>query len=151
MNTLEDDINGIIISREMIKEYGLRDAVNLSLLYFDSDKIKKLDSVIRELKKKNLIEVMDKNPYVVQMFLESKKLDGFGIGKLKCEWCKIKTITTHNHHFPLQQKDGGKDIVKICPNCHQEYHSLMQKHNFIFPQNVREAFDKLIIEFKNLK
>jgi len=49
-NTLEDEINGILVSREMIKEYGVRDAVNLSLLYFDSDKIKKIDSVIRELK-----------------------------------------------------------------------------------------------------
>lgn len=155
-NTLEDEINGILVSREMIKEYGVRDAVNLSLLYFDSDKIKKLDSVIldsviRELKKKKLIEVIEANPHIVQKFLESKKLDGFGIGKSKCEWCKIKTVTTHNHHFPIHQKDGGKDIVKICPNCHQEYHSLMQKHNFIFPQKVKESFNKLIAELKNIK
>ena len=46
-----------------------------------------------------------------------------GLGQ-KCEWCGIYTISIQNHHFPIPKKDGGAKTVKICPNCHSEYHTL---------------------------
>lgn len=39
-----------------------------------------------------------------------------------CEWCNVKTHILHEHHYPIQKKDGGSDVVKICPNCHCAYH-----------------------------
>jgi len=42
----------------------------------------------------------------------------------KCVWCMGETYAIHRHHYPLREKDGGNQIVKICTNCHYEYHAL---------------------------
>lgn len=42
-----------------------------------------------------------------------------------CEWCGNKVLIIHLHHFPIEKRDGGTKIVKICPNCHCEYHLLI--------------------------
>ena len=41
-----------------------------------------------------------------------------------CEWCNNDCYILHEHHFPIPKKQGGKEIVKICPNCHYTFHSL---------------------------
>lgn len=43
---------------------------------------------------------------------------------IKCEWCGIKTNAIQEHHFPITKANGGKNIVRICPNCHSEFHKL---------------------------
>ena len=43
----------------------------------------------------------------------------------KCEWCGKETWIIHEHHFPIEKSEGGKDTVKICSNCHFEYHLLI--------------------------
>lgn len=55
--------------------------------------------------------------------LINKNLDGFGYGFQKCSWCKIKTTILHKHHYPIPKRKGGNQIIKICPNCHSEFHS----------------------------
>ena len=45
----------------------------------------------------------------------------------KCEWCKKESYILQKHHFPIPQKDGGKDIVNICPNCHYTFHKLQSE------------------------
>lgn len=47
-------------------------------------------------------------------------------GRRKCSWCGCHTSTLHEHHFPIPKRDGGTEIVKICPNCHSEFHTLEQ-------------------------
>ena len=46
-----------------------------------------------------------------------------------CEWCGCKTSVLHKHHFPIPKRYGGKDIVNICSNCHNEFHNLECKEN----------------------
>lgn len=43
-----------------------------------------------------------------------------------CSWCHGSTIVLHNHHFPIPKSEGGTKTVVICPNCHMEYHMLIQ-------------------------
>ena len=43
----------------------------------------------------------------------------------KCEWCDKKVLVIHEHHYPIEKINGGKEIVKICPTCHMEYHLLI--------------------------
>lgn len=43
---------------------------------------------------------------------------------LKCEWCKKESYILHKHHYPLSAREGGKEVVNICPNCHYTYHSI---------------------------
>ena len=42
----------------------------------------------------------------------------------KCEWCKKECYILQEHHFPISAKNGGKEIVNICPNCHYTFHKL---------------------------
>ena len=44
--------------------------------------------------------------------------------KFKCEWCGCGCNVINEHHYPIPKSKGGTDIVKICPNCHSEFHSL---------------------------
>ena len=44
-----------------------------------------------------------------------------------CQWCGIKTNAIQEHHYPIPKSKGGKEIVKICPNCHYEYHLIYKE------------------------
>jgi len=69
-------------------------------------------------------------------YLKNKKID---VEKLKeetikkshkgkkCEWCQKECYILHEHHFPIPFKEGGEEVVKICPNCHYTYHLLESK------------------------
>lgn len=41
---------------------------------------------------------------------------------VECEWCGCKTTAIQEHHFPTLKSDGGENVVRICPNCHSEFH-----------------------------
>lgn len=41
-----------------------------------------------------------------------------------CEWCGCYSYVLQKHHFPIPAKDGGTEVVNICPNCHYTFHSL---------------------------
>lgn len=56
--------------------------------------------------------------------LKNKNLHGMGIGNEKCSWCGISTVCLHEHHYPIPACKGGTETVGICPNCHQEFHTL---------------------------
>lgn len=45
-------------------------------------------------------------------------------GNLTCEWCGAKVHVLHGHHYPMPKKDGGTEVVNICPNCHHDFHYL---------------------------
>ena len=44
--------------------------------------------------------------------------------KFKCEWCGCGCDVINEHHYPIPKSMGGTKIVRICPNCHYEFHSL---------------------------
>lgn len=60
--------------------------------------------------------------------MNKKSLRGLGKGKYICEWCEINTNVIDEHHYPVPKKDGGKETVNICPNCHYEYHRFEGKY-----------------------
>jgi hypothetical protein len=60
--------------------------------------------------------------YDIVILLKNKKLSGLGYGTLVCEWCKVSTTVLHKHHYPISKKFGGDEVVRICPNCHNEFH-----------------------------
>ena len=43
-----------------------------------------------------------------------------------CEWCGTKTFALQEHHYPIPRYKGGKETVRICPNCHSEYHLILK-------------------------
>lgn len=48
-----------------------------------------------------------------------------GLGS-RCEWCGASTFALQEHHFPIPKCKGGNKTVRICPNCHYEYHALLE-------------------------
>ena len=59
----------------------------------------------------------------------------------ECLWCKTKTFYLHEHHFPIPKSMGGKETVKICPNCHSEYHALVDYKIFKIKHEIIEILD----------
>lgn len=50
--------------------------------------------------------------------------------KYTCEWCGCKCNILNEHHYPIPKSKGGTETVKICPNCHSEFHSVEQRKIF---------------------
>lgn len=83
-----------------------------------------LNRRIASLCKKGIIEKINSDDFIVGL-LKSKKPSIIKIkGAVKCNWCKGVVVYLQEHHHPIRACDGGKDIVRICPSCHYEYHYL---------------------------
>lgn len=39
-----------------------------------------------------------------------------------CPWCGKEKTHFHNHHWPVTKKEGGKQTVRICVDCHAAFH-----------------------------
>lgn len=133
------DFKGIWIPREMIGVYGYRIATLISAIRFGAP-LPDRDSVVRELKKNGHMTKDEVEPIMIKDILSAKSMGGFGVGDKECEWCSVKTVTLHQHHFPIKRCNGGVDTVNICPNCHQEYHSIESKFAVKFSDEVEMYF-----------
>ena len=74
--------------------------------------------------------------------LINKNLKGFGLGNFSCKWCGIKTLTLHAHHYPIPKSKGGTETVLICPNCHYEFHSMLESPKFKINKDILNNFDE---------
>ena len=81
-----------------------------------------ISRIKKELKKLGYIEEETFDPYQAQNKVIREKNSG-----ITCEWCGYKTNAIQEHHFPIPKCKGGKEVVKICPNCHFEYHRIMKE------------------------
>ncbi|MBW4635734.1 MAG: hypothetical protein KME30_28805 [Iphinoe sp. HA4291-MV1] len=69
----------------------------------------------------------------------------FVLGALVCEWCKARTLILDTHHYPIPKSEGGEKTVKICPNCHQEFHQLVRATSYHPSENLIRFFKELAI------
>lgn len=125
----------IIIPREVMidKELKVKEKFYLCQYLLNDYDIRKTDNMMRyspyqlrtikkRLYKLGYISKRYINPYD----LKSKTINFSHLG-LKCEWCGKECYVLHKHHFPISSKDGGKEIVNICPNCHYTFHKLEEE------------------------
>ena len=119
---MERDFKGIWIPKEIWEKFNCKAAVLICAYRENKSLISKAE---KEYLKENGLLIRNTNlPYSIKDILSNKSPQS-GIGVESCEWCKCKTIILHEHHFPIPKKDGGNETVKICPNCHYEFHYLM--------------------------
>lgn len=137
------DFTRLFVPRDLISNYGAKTACQISALYYNVF-LEDRDSVIRRLKKIGLLEFREYNPSDVKEILTKKNLINTGIGFERCSWCQTNTYTLHEHHFPIYKADGGLKTVNICPNCHQEFHTLMTKLNFKINDSILSLFPNTI-------
>lgn len=82
---------------------------------------RRLNDALRELSELGLVELVN-DPFKKAKFIA--RLNGaYGMmGIVKCEWCHTNSYTLDQYHFPIPRKEGGTEVVSICPNCHALYH-----------------------------
>lgn len=107
-------------------------------------KISTIKKWLKSLISKAYIDVIHTDDDTIKDILINKKLVGYGVGDNACEWCNVNTVVLHDHHYPIYKKDGGKQIVKICPNCHHEFHNFnMQFRVQLINVNIEDLIQQL--------
>lgn len=88
---------------------------------FIRDKVskEKLAKIKKHLAKLGYLNIINRTPNE----LKNMTIELSHKGK-KCEWCQKESYVLQEHHFPILNKNGGTDIVLICPNCHYTFHKL---------------------------
>lgn len=139
----------IQVSRSLAKELGLKESIIYSFVV-SNDRLTLLQDITSELRfmdKKTIERKLDfliaakhlnkitLSPEEKKTYLQQYKTSNKDIGRAECEWCKSTTLTLHEHHYPIPKNEGGKEVVRICPNCHYEFHSM----NFAYTLGVRGA------------
>ena len=88
-------------------------------IFLKSNSYYQLRTTKKSLIKKEYLSKCEESPYSLK-----EKTIAFSKKGKECEWCHNKSYVLQQHHFPISKKDGGKEIVNICPNCHCTYHEL---------------------------
>lgn len=44
-----------------------------------------------------------------------------------CLFCGYDRIPLDKHHYPIPHRDGGTEVINLCPNCHREFH-VLERH-----------------------
>lgn len=113
--------------------FSANEKIYLAILNATDFDIGKSDKVMREMvSKPTLIKIKNRlyksgiikynlltNPEDAKNFTIKNSHNG-----LLCEWCGKQSYILQEHHFPISKKQGGTNMVKICPNCHYTYHSI---------------------------
>lgn len=79
----------------------------------------KIIRIKKKLYKLNYLTKKAKTPEDLKKETIEKSHNGY-----KCEWCGHECYILHHHHFPIPNKEGGTNVVDICPNCHYTFHKL---------------------------
>lgn len=140
---LTPDSNILVLDRIVARKIGLKKSIILSAInkiksreeeiladsvyqltpFFNH---KTVDDTIHQLSDLGYIKIEKIVEEKKREILKSKNMNGLGIGNKRCEWCGIKTIILHNHHYPVSKNNGGIEKVYICANCHYEFHHMKE-------------------------
>ena len=133
-NPIEIDVNlaneiGLkesIVLTTLFKYENLFKVNNIGVLIQDLNfmSIKTIQRKLRKLENLKLIDVekitaKEKKDIISQL----KNNNLIFLGKDKCEWCGYTTYKLEKHHYPIPKSEGGNKTVKICSNCHSEFHN----------------------------
>jgi len=136
-----DPKDNIYVDRDMMKKIGMKEAIVLQVINDISkdDKFtthealknempffgeKALRTILNSLEGSSYITISKLEPLEKMEMLRSKNLKGMGIGNSICPCCNCRTLTLHNHHYPVPRHLKGTETIMLCPSCHYEYHYL---------------------------
>lgn len=145
INELFDDGDILYADKNLAKELGLNTAVVFAALQkynevekdaceeqnaFDIKYIQErylpffsIDTIKRTIEKLKQQGYLNKKKISAEEIKEIV-INGKKNPKYVCEWCGCGCNVLNEHHYPIPKSKGGKKIVKICPNCHYEFHSI---------------------------
>lgn len=130
----------LYVDKNVAKEVGLNTATILFSIKKAIENEGKSTFDIRYIQEKYLpffststiikaVKKLQKKGYLKQNKISSEKAKEIVLmekqkPKYVCEWCGCGCNVLNEHHYPISKSDGGEEIVKICPNCHYEFHSV---------------------------
>ena len=59
-----------------------------------------------------------------------------------CLFCGYNGVAIDEHHYPIRKKDGGKETIRLCANCHREFHFLADYKRKITVTNKKDVLIK---------
>ena len=122
-------VEAIVISHAMVKEKKIswNDAGDLFAFFVGDYELLNSKNSIKSLVKKGLLVRKTISPEEAVSILKNKSPSTFNTAftTKNCEWCNSTTFILQQHHYPIKKKDNGKKIVNICPNCHSDFHHLV--------------------------
>ena len=137
---LVNDLVGIGIKFDSIPEVEFQ--LSTSLLNYIADELSTTDRVAKESVK----TLEDCGVIARSAQLSPAKIREILTGKTpslslcsyqsSCEWCKTNTPILHKHHYPIKKSNGGTETVSICPNCHAEFHWMLDTPKYQFTQRL---------------
>lgn len=124
----------IFIPKEIlqIKNLSTNEKLYLTCYYTYNRSISKADDYFKKIITKQALLNIKRKLYSLEYIkikertieeLKKETIEKSYIGS-KCEWCKKECYVLQEHHYPIPARDGGKEVVKICPNCHYTFHKL---------------------------
>ena len=138
-------MGNIFIPKELMKipELSINEKIYLAAyLNFDNN-IFEADNYIRQIVtnatliniKKHLMKLNYIQNEYISNIEEAKRLtiEKSHKGQI-CDWCNMESYILQEHHYPIPKIKGGKNIVKICPNCHYTFHKLIG-NNYYMEEN----------------
>lgn len=117
---------GVYIPESLIQDAGVSLSLALAAFHIGYSQLsytQQMKAITLELLKQKKID----HEKIVRI-LSNKKPQELNIDLSRierCEWCKCSTVVTHAHHYPISRSRGGKKTVRVCPNCHYEFHRLI--------------------------
>lgn len=102
---------------------GLKNRTNKEIAEFLAISNSKLASSFEKLRKLGYISESKLSYEQIKEIVLKEKENA----KFVCEWCGCKCNILNEHHYPIPKSKGGTETVKICPNCHAEFHSVEQR------------------------
>lgn len=142
---------GFIIPDELLHKYGALVAFKIASIYFNMTTLDGEEEyrMLRSLRSKKLIDRKTISQKQIVKAIKTRTLPkgifmGLKSGLKTCDWCGNKVFILHEHHYPVNKIKGGGDTIKICPNCHCEYHYLEATILYDLKKEDRQFFDKFM-------
>lgn len=106
--------------------------IYLSAYYSYYKSIKKADEFIKKMINKTTLSKIKRHlADLGYINIKKENMDDLKKKTIKlshkgneCEWCGKECYILQEHHYPIPAKDGGTQVVSICPNCHYTFHKL---------------------------
>jgi len=96
---------------------------------------------LTQLHQDEWLTVDSRSAQEIKSLLCTKTPQVFELGSLQCEWCKCSTIGLQEHHYPVPKSASGTATVKICANCHFEFHQLISVPQYKPSQKLTDFFE----------
>lgn len=127
--------DSVFINKEILKKVGVSESFTHACIHWKKTRNTKILSETIGISSKTVsahIKKLIKFGYLqnISHTQEEIKKELEKIEKKEiCEWCYETVFYLEEHHYPIPKRKNGTEVVRICPNCHRNFHRLENDKN----------------------